>query len=119
MSERRASDFRKGQFTNPHLKVLQTLSNYGIYYRAEEVVHCWGEFDGMGRPISCKVDVLIVDARYGAGIIEVDGNSHSSLRQSEKDEKRDERLTKLGFWIERVPNADVKNVMIYLEKHRK
>ena len=115
MSERLASTFRKGEFTNPHNTVLRVLSEQGIFYKAEEVVHCWGEFDEKGRPVSYKCDIVIVDPRYGGGVIEVDGGSHRN--KETKDARKDTRLMKMGLWVERVPNEDAKNVMLYLEKH--
>ena len=79
MSERSASTFRKGSFTDSHVKVLAYLNQLGVSYKAEEVVHCYGAFDGSGRPVSYKVDILVNDSRYGAGIIEVDGKSHKDF----------------------------------------
>ena len=105
MSERQASTFRKGQFTNSHVKVLAYLNQLGVSYKAEEVVHCYGAFDGKGRPISYKVDILVEDARYyGAGVIEVEGKGSNTAN----DETRDSLLTRAGIsWIEHLPNKEV------------
>ena len=105
MSERQYSTFRKGQFTDSHVKVLAYLNQLGVSYKAEEVVHCYGLFDGSGRPISYKVDILVNDSRYGAGVIEVDGPSHKDF--DEKEERRDYRLGIHGLWIEHLPNKEV------------
>ena len=113
MSERTASAHRRGQFTGPHVAALEILSREGVLYRAEEVVHCWGEFDGMGRPVSYKCDIVISDPRYGAGVVEVEGRGTNS-----DDPRRDARLLKQFQWIEHIPNKDAWNVMAYLEKHR-
>ena len=115
MSERQASNFRRGSFTNPHIKALEELSRANVFYIAEEVVHCWGEFDGRGRPVSYKCDIIINDPNFGSGIIEIEGEGTNS-----DDMTRDHRLLSTGFeWIEHVPNVEAKNVLRYLEKHRR
>ena len=105
MSERQASTFRKGQFTDSHVKVLAYLNQLGVSYKAEEVVRCVGIFDGRNRPVSYKVDVLVNDSRYGVGIIEIEGKGSNSLG----NEKRNFRLIMQRDidWIEHLPNKEV------------
>ena len=105
MSERQASTFRKGQFTDSHVKVLAYLNQLGVSYKAEEVVHCYGFYDGKGRPISYKVDVLVKDLKYGVGIIEIEGKGSNSLG----NEKRNFHLVMQSQidWIEHLPNKEV------------
>ncbi|SRR5712692_6142555 len=117
MSERQASTFRKGQFTDSHVKVLAYLNQLGIYYKAEEVVHCLGAFDERGRPISFKVDVLVNDIRYAVGVIEVEGKGSNTAG----DEKRDGLLKNHGImWIEHLPNKEVSLLAVsqILGRHR-
>src|SRR5436309_15830069 len=97
VSERSASTFRRGQFTDSHVKVLAYLNQLGVSYKAEEVVRCWGIFDGRGRPKSFKVDVLIVDDKYHTGVIEIDGAVHNTWIRSKKDVEKDYQLNLLGF----------------------
>ena len=105
VSERQASTFRKGQFTDSHVKVLAYLNQLGVSYKAEEVLHCWGMHDGKGRLISYKVDIFIDDSKYHTGVIEIDGKIHN--KHWTKDEERDTRLRLLGLWIEHLPNKEV------------
>ena len=117
MSERQASTFRKGQFTDSHVKVLAYLNQLGVSYKAEEVVHCYGAFDGKGRPISYKVDVLVNDTHYGVGVIEVEGKGSNTT----DDNLRDKRLTRAGIeWIEHLPNKEVSLLAVsdILARHR-
>ena len=115
MSERDASTFRKGQFTNPHIKALTILAQNGIAYRAEEVIHIWGEYDGQGRPVSYKCDIVVDDPSFGPGVVEIEGEGTNSA-----NDLRDHRLLSVGFhWVEHVPNKDAKNVMQYVERHRR
>ena|SRR5207245_3244289 len=118
MSERQASTFRKGQFTDSHVKVLAYLNQLGVSYKAEEVVHCWGKFDRKDRPVSFKVDCLINDSQYGSGIIEVDGGSHKDF--DKKEWRRDFWLKEFGFWIEHLPNKEVSLLAVsdILVRHR-
>ena len=109
------SESMRGQFTNPHARVLSILSENHVSYLAEEVVRAYGQFYPDGRAIAFKVDVLVNDPRYGAGIIEVDGGYHQSAHQQLKTEKRDSILKGLGFWILHIPNKESKDVMRYLE----
>ena len=110
------SEVNKGQFTTPHQKALAVLCAHHIAFKAEEVIHCWGERDGKDRPVSYKVDFAIVqNEKYHDGILEIEGAGTNSA-----DPKRDHRLLGVGFkWVEHCPNADAKNVMKYLEKHRR
>ena len=103
MSDRQASTFRKGQFTDSHVKVLAYLNQLGVSYKAEEVVRCYGFFDGSGRPISYKVDILIDDPRYRGGVIEVEGKGSNTAG----DIIRDSRLERSIGWIEHLPNKEV------------
>src|SRR5213592_3063153 len=104
LSERQASTFRKGSFTDSHVKVLAYLNQLGVSYKAEEVVHCYGAFDGKDRPISYKVDVLVNDARYGIGVIEVEGKGSNTI----DNRMRDGLLGKQGIkWFEHLPNKEV------------
>ena len=104
MSERQASTFRKGSFTDSHVKVLAYLNQLGVSYKAEEVVHCLGFFDGKGRPISYKVDILVLDSHYEAGVIEIEGKGTNT-----NDNERDNiLLSDNGVeWIEHLPNKEV------------
>jgi hypothetical protein len=113
MSERQAGTFRKGFATNAELTVLRILSENHVNFRYQDVVYCWGEFDGQGRPVSYKPDFIVNDATYGSGIVEVEGEGTNS-----DDPKRDHRLLSVGFkWVEHVPNKDARNVMTYLKRH--
>ena len=115
MSERQASTFRRGFGTSAELTALRILSQEHVIFVYQDVVHCWGEFDGQGRPISYKPDFIFNDAKYGSGILEIEGEGTNS-----DDPKRDHRLLSTGFgWVEHVPNKDAKNVMNYLEKHKR
>ena len=115
MSERDASTYRRGQFTSPHVRALTILAENSVFYKAEEVVNCWGEFDHKGRPVSYKCDIVVNDPNFGSGVVEIEGEGTNS-----DDLRRDHRLLSTGFqWIEHVPNKDVKNVMNYLERHRR
>ena len=117
MSERQASTFRKGQFTDSHVKVLAYLNQLGVSYKAEEVVHCYGAFDGKGRPISYKVDVLVNDIHYFVGVIEIEGKGSNTA----DDEVRDRRLSLQGInWIEHLPNKEVSLLAVsqILAKHK-
>src|SRR2546422_7600065 len=87
LSERQASTFRKGSFTDSHVQVLAYLNQLGVSYKAEEVVRCYGFYDGKGRSISYKVDVLIRDLRYGGlGIIEVEGKGSNTANNKRRDD---------------------------------
>src|SRR3989449_738226 len=117
MSERSASTFRKGSFTDSHVKVLAYLNQLGVSYKAEEVVHCWGAFDRKDRPISYKVDVLVNDIHYGAGVIEVEGKGSNTA----DDNLRDARLKNIaGLWIEHLPNKEISLLAVsdILARHR-
>src|SRR5439155_18487440 len=104
VSERQYSTFRKGSFTDSHVKVLAYLNQLGVSYKAEEVVRCYGAFDGSGRPISYKVDCLVNDARYGTGVIEDEGKGSNTM----DNESRDAHLFETGInWIEHLPNKEV------------
>jgi hypothetical protein len=119
MSERQASNFRQGQFTSAHVQALNILGLNHVHYLAEEPINIWGEFDSKGRPITYKVDICINDPYFGAGIIEIDGEIHKKLKHEIKDEKRDQRLSFQGFWVEHILNEEVKDVMQVLERHRR
>lgn len=113
MSERQASTFRVGQFTKAHQRALAILNREGVWFKAEEVVHIPGEYDFLNRPVSYKVDILVVDGRYGLGVVEIEGEGTNS-----NDSLRDCRLKKAGVeWVEHVPNKDAQNVMLYLRGH--
>ena len=105
MSERQASTFRKGSFTDSHVKVLAYLNQLGVSYKAEEVVHCFGAYDSKDRPISYKVDILVNDAQYGFGVIEIEGKGSNTAN----NKKRDEILLHASYidWIEHLPNKEV------------
>jgi very-short-patch-repair endonuclease len=118
MSERQASNFRKGEFTNSHIKALALLNDNHVGYLAEQVVHCFGEFDSQGRPVSYKVDILINDVRYASGVIEIDGDIHRKLPQERKDIRRDHHLMMQKLWVEHIPNAEVLTIMDVLARHR-
>src|SRR5438445_7161722 len=105
MSERQASTFRKGSFTDSHVKVLAYLNQLGVSYKAEEVVHCLGFFDGKGRPISYKVDILVLDSHYEAGVIEIEGKGSKS---ADNQIRNMYLLDDNGIeWIEHLPNKEV------------
>lgn len=111
MSERQASTFRRGSYTDPHLRVLQILNENNVSYKSECVLDLF-DFDGLGRPVSAKVDVLIQDIKYGFGVIEVDGEAHR--KHWLDDARRDRRLKKLHLWVLHIPNAEVERTMEYL-----
>ena len=67
-----------------------------MLYKAEESVPVWGEFDDQGRPIVYRCDIVIIDPRFGAGVIEIDGTVHHKERQIIKDMKKDTRLKPVG-----------------------
>jgi hypothetical protein len=117
MSERQASNFRIGTFTSAHIQALEILGRNHVHYLAEESISIWGEFDSKGRPIVYKADILINDANYSSGVIEIDGEIHTKLKHEIKDAKRDERLRKQGLWVEHVLNGEVYFIMDILEKH--
>jgi very-short-patch-repair endonuclease len=119
LSERQASNFRKGQFTNSHIKALALLNDNHVGYLAEQVVHCFGEFDVQGRPISYKVDILVNDARYSSGVIEIDGDIHRKLPQERKDIRRDHHLIMQKLWVEHIANDQIGTIMEVLEKHKR
>jgi hypothetical protein len=119
LSERQASTHRKGQFTNSHLKALAILSDHYVGYMAEQVVHCFGEFDGEGRPVSYKVDILINDPRYSSGVIEIDGDVHRKLNHERKDLRRDHHLIMQKLWVEHIANDQIGTIMQVLEKHKR
>jgi len=119
LSERTASNFRVGSFTSAHLQALNILGLHDVHFLAEQVVPCFGEFDGKGRPVSYKVDILINDADYGTGVVEIDGDIHKKLKHELKDESRDAKLKNLGLWVEHIPNEEVAGIMQILEKHRR
>src|SRR5438128_108839 len=112
MSERSASTFRKGQFTDSHVKVLAYLNQLGVSYKAEEVVHT-SFFDGKNRPISYKVDVFVNDLRYGVGIIEVEGKGSNTSDNQTRDYILLHTLPNILvnnfriLWIEHLPNKEV------------
>src|SRR5438445_11838602 len=107
MSERQASTFRKGQFTDSHVKVLAYLNNLGVSYKAEEVVRC---NDGNGREISYKVDVIITDPRYRYGIIEIEGKGSNTSNRPKRDHNL---LTWAAIsWIEHLPNKEVSLLVV-------
>ena len=103
MSERQASTFRKGQFTDSHVKVLAYLNQLGVSYKAEEVVHT-GFFDGRGRRLSFKVDILVTDSRYEIGVIEVEGKGTNTASEERDDALLDDNGIE---WIEHLPNKEV------------
>lgn len=119
MSERQASTFRRGQFTSAHVQALNILGLNHVHYLAEEPVPIFGEFDSKGRPIVFKVDILINDANFGSGIIEIDGMVHHRGIHPAKDDKRDIMLGHQGLWVEHIDNQLVASVMAVLEKHRR
>lgn len=119
MSERLAGTYRHGSFTEAHVNALSILSEHGVLYRAEEVVRIYGEFDGMGREVAYKVDILVTDPRYGHGVIEIDGLYHHRGDNPAKTGLRDARLKKLGLWVVHIENADIGRVMDVLEEHRR
>ncbi|SRR5712692_6605588 len=105
MSERQASTFRKGQFTDSHIKVLAYLNQLGVSYKGEEVVHCLDNYDKEGRPISYKVDILVLDSRYEVGVIEVEGKGSKTAGNWMRDMYL---LDDNGIeWIEHLPNKDI------------
>jgi hypothetical protein len=115
MSERSASTYRKGQFTDAHNLALAILSENHVRYLAEQVVQCFGYFDNQGRPISYKVDILVNDPRYSSGVIEIEGEGSNS----KGNDRRDNHLAMQHLWVEHVPNKEAKNVMVYLGKHKR
>jgi very-short-patch-repair endonuclease len=90
-----------------------------VQYLAEETVRIWGEFDSKGRPVSFKCDIVIDDANYGAGVVEIDGEIHTKLSKEKKDERRDKALKRQNLWVEHILNEDVEGIMAILEKHRR
>lgn len=119
MSERQASTYRQGSFTNAHLAALQILSQNHVQYKAEEYVAAWGHFDGKGRPIVYRCDIVINDPDFGAGVIEIDGLIHHREKQAVKDLRKDARLQRLGLWVERIENDKVSDIVSVLEHHRR
>lgn len=118
MSERQASTFRQGSFTSAHVQALNILGLNHVAFLAEEPVHIYGQFDFKGRPLAYKVDILINDANYGAGVVEIDGEIHKKLTREWKDLARDSRLQTQGLWVEHIPNEEVAGIMDVLERHR-
>jgi very-short-patch-repair endonuclease len=119
LSERQASNFRKGQFTDSHLSALNILQENHVRFLAESVIHCFGEFDAQGRPVSYKVDILINDPAYSSGVIEIDGSIHHRGIQPAKDARRDHRLMMQRLWVEHISNEAVGTIMSVLEKHKR
>ena len=125
MSERQYSTFRKGSFTDSHVKVHAYLNQLGVSYKAEEVVHT-GFFDGKDRPISYKVDVLVNDLRYGVGVIEVEGKGSNTSDNQTRDYILLHTLPNIIFnnfrilWIEHLPNKEVSLLAVsdILARHR-
>jgi hypothetical protein len=109
---------RKGEWTSDHVRALNILGLNSVVAKGEQVVRCWGIFDFKGRPVSYKVDILVDDTNFGSGVVHIDGSIHDKLTVEKKDGREDERLRKLGLWVERVRNEDVGSVMVVLEKHR-
>src|SRR5213592_2824646 len=118
MRERQASTFRKGQFTDSHVKVLAYLNQLGVSYKAEEVVRCKDIFDGNGREVFYKVDVVITDPRYRYGIIEIEGKGSNTSNRPKGDYNL---LTWTAIsWIEHLPNKEVSLLAVsqILARHR-
>ena len=68
-------------------------------------MHCLGFFDGKGREISYKVDILVLDSRYEAGVIEIEGKGSNTSNNHERDTIL---LSDNGVeWIEHLPNKEV------------
>src|SRR5438105_2810439 len=87
LSERSASNFRQGEYTSAHVQAMNVLGLNGIWFLSEQVIWAWGNFDSKGRAIAFKCDILINDANFGAGVIEIDGQIHTKLSKEHKDEK--------------------------------
>jgi very-short-patch-repair endonuclease len=119
MSERQASNFRQGQFTDSHIKALAILNENHVRYLAEQPIPCFGEFDGQGRPIIYKVDILINDAKYSSGVVEIDGEIHTKLSKEKKDILRDHRLMMQRLWVEHIPNDQIGTIMQILDRHKR
>lgn len=119
MSERLASTFRNGQFTDSHIDALIILDGLKVCYRAEEVIPIFGEFDSEGRPAYRKPDVLIHDGRFGSGVILIDGDSHQTHGAAKRDEKADRQYEKMGLWVAHIPNSEVSwgNIEAVLSRH--
>ena len=118
MSERQASTYRQATFTRAHTSALSILSENHVQYLAESGLFAFGKFDSQGRPIAYTVDILINDANYGAGVVEIDGEIHTRLKREIADERRDRNLKALGLWVEHITNDDISKIMLVLEKHR-
>jgi very-short-patch-repair endonuclease len=113
------ASFRQGQFTSAHFKALAILNDNHVRYLAEQVIPCFGEFDGQGRPVIYKVDILINDANYSSGVIEIDGDIHKKLSKETKDTLRDHRLAMQRLWVEHIPNDQIGTIMQILERHKR
>lgn len=118
MSERQASTYRNSAFTGHHVRALNILSENHVGYMAEFHLYAFGNFDSKGRAIAYTVDILINDANWGAGVIEIDGEIHMKLRREQADARRDRHLKALGLWVEHILKEDIAQIMQVLEKHR-
>lgn len=112
---------KSSEFTNPHTRALSILSNLFVRYKAEEVIRILGEFDGIGRPVSVKVDVLIDDPNYGSGVLEIKGSAHQTKGARKWDEKREAYLMRMGLWVESLQNSEVdrEHIEAVLAAHKK
>ena len=77
--------------------------------------------DGQGRPMSAKADYAVYGRVYGSGVFRVNGGIHKQRKKSKRDERQKELLEALGYWIEDVPNREVKQERIFtlLESRRR
>lgn len=107
-----------GYLTTPQIKLLSALGwnqnnnknfgttkVFGTYWKPEAVI-CTGHSgkDGEGFPSNYKVDIGSMDKNLA---IEVDGRGHISKSVTEKDLKKEQKLTELGWTVLRVTNEDI------------
>ena len=106
MSERQASNFRRGTFTKDHVRIASALNRAHIDCQLAHTVIRYGEFKN-GHPLSYSIDILVIDPRYKPVAIEVEGGGSSSRDNLE----RDAYLGSLGISVlhvdNKVPASDV------------
>ena len=77
--------------------------------------------DGQGRPMSALADYAVYGRVYGRGVFRVNGGVHRQRKKAQRDERQRELLEALGYWVEDVPNREVKQERIFtlLESRRR
>lgn len=66
-----------------------------------------------GYPTNYKVDIAITNTMIG---IEIDGISHKTYKQKERDKKKEEKLCSLNWTILRFTNEEVQNIESCVQK---